>query len=184
MSITAENLRTEREPAEAGPNRRRRTRVLRSALGIGVLLAIAGASWHTQVAPSFQADPQLGQLLQGIALIKAALTVLALGVVYWRLSRPIENRVAAAYLGGVWFMAGASMLVWELAHVGWGAVLFHAGELTILLVAWREHRVELAPVRQQGDPAAVGHQLELAPARQTVDLEAVRHAVDLAPVRQ
>jgi hypothetical protein len=39
------------------------------------------------------------------------------------------------------------MWVWELSHVGWGAVLFHAGELTILLVARREHRAELAPLR-------------------------------------
>jgi len=146
MSMTAENLRTERAPVETGPIVGRRTLMLRSALGVGVLLAVAAASWHAQVGPSLQADPKLGHLLRGIALIKAALTVLALGLVYWRVSRPISTRVAAAYLGGVWFMAGASMWVWELAHVGWGAVLFHAGELTILLVAWREHQADLAPV--------------------------------------
>lgn len=147
MSMTAENLQTARVPTEAGPIRARRTLLLRATLGLGVLLAVAVAGWHAQVGTPLQADPKLGHLLRGIALIKATLTVLALGLVYWRVSRPISTRVAAAYLGGVWFMAGASMWVWELSHVGWGAVLFHAGELTILLVAWREHQAELAPLR-------------------------------------
>jgi hypothetical protein len=34
------------------------------------------------------------------------------------------------------------MIVWRLSHIGVGALVFHAGELTLLFVAWQEHRRE------------------------------------------
>jgi len=147
MSTTVETLQNSRGLLEVAPTQRR-IRLLRLALGVGVLGSVAAASLHADPGTYLRADPELGTLLRGIALIKAGLAALAMGLVYWRLARPISGPVMAAYLGGVWFMAGASMLVWELTHIGWGALIFHTGELTILLVAWREHRAPLRAIRR------------------------------------
>jgi hypothetical protein len=116
--------------------------VLRALLVGGAATAFAAAAVTGDPAAYVRADPGLATLLRGMAVIKALLATGAVGALLWRFGRPIERPVAVAYLAGAWCMAGASMLVWRLTHIGVGAFAFHAGELTLLLVAWREHRRE------------------------------------------
>ncbi len=114
--------------------------LLRALLAGGVALAVAVAATAGDPAAYLHADPSLGLLLRGMAVIKALLTAAAVAALLWRFARPIGRRVAILYLAGTWCMAAASMLVWRLAHIGIGALVFHAGELTLLFVAWHEHR--------------------------------------------
>ncbi len=116
--------------------------LLRALLVGGVLAAIATAAGSGDPTAQLRADPSLATLLRGMAIIKALLTVAAAGALWWRFARPIAHPVAAAYLAGTWSMAAASMVVWRLSHIGVGALGFHAGELTVLFVAWLEHRRE------------------------------------------
>jgi hypothetical protein len=119
---------------------------LRCALLGGAILAVAVAATFGDPAAHLRADPDLSRLLRGMAVIKAALALGALAVLYWRLARPIQPATAMAYVVGAWLMAAASMIVWRLSFIGLGALAFHSGELTLLIVAWREHRREsIAP---------------------------------------
>jgi hypothetical protein len=77
-----------------------------------------------------------------MAVIKGALALVAIAVLSWRFARPIPPATAVAYVIGAWLMAAASMIVWRLSFIGVGALAFHTGELTLLIVAWREHRRE------------------------------------------
>jgi len=108
----------------------------------GALLAATAAYLVGDPTAYLQADPKLGVLLRGMAVIKAMISLAAIGALWWRFGRPIPHATAAIYLVAAWLTAAASMLVWQLWHIGVGAIAFHAGELTVLLVAWREHRAE------------------------------------------
>jgi hypothetical protein len=50
--------------------------------------------------------------------------------------------MAAAYLAGGSLLAGASMMVWQLTMIPLAAIGFHAVEISLLCVAWRDHRGE------------------------------------------
>ena len=115
---------------------------LRFLLVVGALLAAGAAHVAGDPTAYLQTDPKLGILLRGMAVIKAMISLAAMAALWWRFGRPIAPATAAVYLVAAWMTAGASMLVWQLWHIGVGAVAFHAGELTLLLVAWREHRSE------------------------------------------
>lgn len=115
---------------------------LRLLLIGGALLAAAAAYLVGDPTAYLQADPKLGVLLRGMAVIKAMFSLAAMAALWWRFGRPIAPATAAVYLLATWMTAGASVLVWQLWHIGLGAVTFHAGELTLLLVAWREHRAQ------------------------------------------
>ena len=80
-----------------------------------------------------------------MAVIKAALVVAVIGVLLWRFGLSTPQGVAVAYLIGIWLMAGATMLVWQLTLIPVAAVGFHVGELALLLVALRDYRA--GPIR-------------------------------------
>jgi hypothetical protein len=84
-----------------------------------------------------------------MALIKAGMVCAALGVLVWRFGRPLAPRAALAFLVGSWLIAGATAMIWQLSHIGAAAVAFHAGEIGMLVVAWREHRAEWRPRDQE-----------------------------------
>jgi hypothetical protein len=115
---------------------------LRLLLIGGALLAAAAAYLVGEPTAYLQADPKLGVLLRGMAVIKAMFSLAAMAALWWRFGRPIAPATAVVYLVATWMTAGASVLVWQLWHIGLGAATFHAGELTLLLVAWREHRAQ------------------------------------------
>jgi hypothetical protein len=105
----------------------------------GTLIAIALAAALSRPSAMALADADLAFLLRGTAVIKAALVLLAVAAVAWRLGRPTPPAVTAAYLASVWLMAFAAMLVWQLSAIAAAALVFHVGEITLLLVAWRDY---------------------------------------------
>lgn len=116
--------------------------VLRAMLLAGCALAVALAASLGDPASYLVADPQLARLLRGMALIKGAIALAAAGALWWRLKWPISGRMAAAYLAGGSLLAGASMMVWQLTMIPLAAIGFHAVEISLLCVAWRDHRGE------------------------------------------
>lgn len=112
---------------------------LRSLLVLGCTVSVLLAAWLAAPATALRADPELVFLLRGMALIKAAIVLAAVGVLCWRFGQPVLPRVAGAYLAGAWLTAGATMLVWQLSFIPLAALVFHVGEFTLLWVAWRDH---------------------------------------------
>jgi hypothetical protein len=86
------------------------------------------------------ADAELAVLLRGMALIKAALVVAALAILWWRFRWPVPTGLAAGYLGGAWLITGATIMIWQLSAIAAAAVTFHAAEITLLVLAWRDRR--------------------------------------------
>ena len=119
--------------------------VLRTLLIAGCLLAaLAGfAVGHPEILQ--KADPELANLLRGMALIKASLVLIGLGVLFWRLRLPITPRLAIGYLAGAWIVTGATMMVWQLTFIGTAAVFFHLGGFMLLILALHDG----APLRSK-----------------------------------
>jgi hypothetical protein len=86
------------------------------------------------------ADPELAWLLRGMAAIKAVLVAGALCALWWRFRWEIPGGLATGYLAGAWLITGATVMIWQLTAIGAAAVAFHMGEITLLLLAWRDHR--------------------------------------------
>ena len=119
--------------------------LLRGLLVLGSLCAVFLVAAVAQPAAHLLADAELARLLRGMALIKGTLCLAALAVLLWRFGSPTTPALVASYLAGAWMVCGASVAIWQLASVPLAAVLFHAGELTLLVAAWRDRR---DPARQ------------------------------------
>lgn len=112
--------------------------LLRSALVLGCVLAVAVAAWLGDPTGYLSADPPLARLLRGMALIKGMIAIAAAVAVFWRLGWPASQRAAAAYLVFCWLLAGSTMCIWQLSHLVPAALLYHAAALSLLLVSCRE----------------------------------------------
>ncbi len=102
-----------------------------AGLVLGRWSAAAGAAW----------DPQLVALLRFMAAIKFAGVIAASALVLWRARTPFPNRAAFASVAALASMALAPGLIGSLAHIALAAALFHAGLLTLLVLAWRDDRM-------------------------------------------
>jgi hypothetical protein len=112
--------------------------------------ATAEAGWlaagFDAARPSLlDSDPELAMLLRFMAGVKAAIALAVLGITAWRLGHPATPAVALLYLAAVSLMCAAPGMIWQLAYVGVGAGLFHAGLLLLLgaLVADRGEATQL-----------------------------------------
>lgn len=105
-------------------------------LGSVLAVAIAGAFGHPE--RFIQDDAELARLLRGMAVIKGSIVVAAMAALAWRAGMPLTLRLAAVYLLGIWLMAAATVLIWQLTIIPAAAVGFHAGEFALLLAAWRD----------------------------------------------
>jgi hypothetical protein len=112
--------------------------LLRGGLVSGCAMAIGIAAWLGNPLDYLQADPALGRLLRGMALIKGMIAIAVVGAVFWRLAWPLSRTTGAAYLVSSWALAGSTMLIWQLSYIVPAALLFHVAALSLLLVSWRE----------------------------------------------
>ena len=121
--------------------------LLRFPLLAVCLLAVLAATWLGEPAAYLAADPALGQLLRGMALIKAAIVVAAVALLLWRFGWRVSPWAALAYGVSSGLMAGSSMLIWQLTFIPLAAALFHIGGLVMLLVSCRDHaQARFSPV--------------------------------------
>jgi hypothetical protein len=110
----------------------------RGLLLLGAVLALLGGAALGDPRPLIAADPDLARLLRGMALIKAAMVLAALALLWWRFGHPLPARHRTAYLLGAWLACAATALIWQLSHVVPAALVFHGGELLLLFTAWRD----------------------------------------------
>ncbi len=106
----------------------------RTVLAVAVLGAGAFAL-TTQAGPH---DPELVMLLRFMAVVKAAMALGAVALVGWRFGSPVRPAVALAYIAGTSSMAAGAGLIWQLGHVGAGALLVHGGLVALAGLAWSD----------------------------------------------
>jgi hypothetical protein len=122
-----------------------RTSVLRALLVAGCAIAVAISLAIGNPAELLAADPELSLLLRGMALIKAILVAGGLSALWWRFRWPVSTKLALGYVAGAWLVTGATMMIWQLTAIAAAAVAFHVGEVTLLVLAWRDYRDDASP---------------------------------------
>ncbi|WP_322514884.1 hypothetical protein SR870_17920 [Rhodopseudomonas palustris] len=85
-----------------------------------------------------QSDAELVMLLRFMAAVKALLAVFALGAAVWRLGYPASPALSLIYVIAPALMCAAPVVIWQIAHVGFGAALFHAGFVLLLLALYAD----------------------------------------------
>ena len=131
------SLRSEQLNAALSPSARQ------TLLLAGSFVSVAAAAWLGEPSAYLLADPELAFLLRGMAAIKACIVLAAIGAVFWRLGQAVAKRTASAYLVGSWLIAGATTLVWQLSFIPLAALVFHAAEFLLLVVAWRDREAKV-----------------------------------------
>ena len=98
-----------------------------AVLGAGALALATGAGPY---------DPELAALLRFMAVVKAAMALGAAALIAGRLGWPVRPAAGLGYVAGASGMAAGAGLIWQLGHVGTGALLVHAGLLALAGIAW------------------------------------------------
>lgn len=140
MSVTSEVARGIAVGPSARPGFVSKPALLRAALLLGCIASVALAASLGRPEHLLASDLELARLLRGMAIIKSAIVLAGIALLLWRFGRPLSARMAGVYLAGAWLSAGASMLVWQLTLIPLAAGLFHMGELSLLMAAWRDSR--------------------------------------------
>jgi hypothetical protein len=114
----------------------------RVVLAVAILAAAGGAVLATgpEAAARAVADSgaDLTRLLRAMAVLKAFMAAGLVAAVAWRLGAAVALPWLAAYAAAAAAMAAGPVLIWDMAHVGLGAVLLHGGLLAAVLLLWRD----------------------------------------------
>ncbi len=100
-----------------------------AVLGAGAVALLIGADPGA-------ADPELLVLLRFMAVVKAAMALGAAALLSWRLGWPVRPAIGFGYVVAASSMAAGAGLIWQLGHVGAGAVLVHGGLAALIGLAW------------------------------------------------
>ena len=112
--------------------------VWRSALVLGTVAVLAALALTTSPLPAIDAD--LTRVLRGMALIKGAFAVVALGACFWRMARPLPAWRMATYMAGAWMMTGAALAVWQMRFLGVAAACLHVALISLIILAFTDKR--------------------------------------------
>ena len=129
---------------------------------VAVALALLGDGTLGLMGTPGACGAELAMLLRFMAVVKGGMALAVAGAAWWRLSRhfswglgaPARPGVALAYVAAVGGMAFGAGLVWQLAHVAWGAALVHGGLWLALGTAWADRGALLA--RRRTASLAIG----------------------------
>jgi hypothetical protein len=102
----------------------------------GALAGLAATSHASTLAAIHSAGAELTMLLRFMALVKSGFAIGLVWLAAWRLGFPASPGITTAYAAACALMPAGAGLIWGLAHVVAGAVLFHAGLLLIIGVGW------------------------------------------------
>jgi hypothetical protein len=87
------------------------------------------------------AGADLTRLLRAMAAMKALMAGGAVAAVAWRLSAPVTPLWLGAYALACAAMAAGPGLIWNMANVGWGGAILHAGLFASVTLLWRDPAV-------------------------------------------
>lgn len=107
-------------------------------LGVGLALLMAGASAYAITAPFSAApemEPELLRLLRTMVLIKAAMGLAVVGLIFWRLGRPVSAASASGYALAAMLLAVSLVWLWSLSNLPLASMLFYGSLIGIFFVA-------------------------------------------------
>ena len=113
-------------------------------IGGGLAAGFVVTPAHLAGDAAVQAGPDLTRLLRAMALLKAMGAAALVAGVLWRLGAAITPAWFAAYAAACGASLAGAALIWDMAHVGTGALLLHGGLIAGAVLLWRDK----AAVRQ------------------------------------
>lgn len=116
----------------------RGTLVAASVAAVTIVTALA----HAPTGHQFS-EPALVRVLLFMALLKFAGAAAGVWLIDWRMRSPLSARLAVGYVAAVALMLAASTLIAMLAYIMAAALLYHAGLLGGLFLAWGDGRRRL-----------------------------------------
>jgi len=137
-SVTELPIKTANPTARGrlSPSSARLILVLVACAAIAASAAATGSAASSRAVA--EAGPDLTRLLRAMAGIKMLLAGLAAVAVYWRLGAATGVLRLAGYAAACGAMAAGPAFIWDMAHVGAGALLLHGGLLATILLLWRD----------------------------------------------
>ncbi len=104
--------------------------------GMSAVLGFLATSPAATSASVHAAGRELEMLLRFMAVVKAGFALGLVSLAAWRLGFPAQPGIATAYLAACALMPAGAGLIWGLAHVVIGALLFHSGMILLIAVGW------------------------------------------------
>ena len=127
----------------AGAGRRPgRVAVLAGTLVVAAFAGVALGRAYAADTSGFEGTLML--LLRFMAICKAASVLGAAALVVWRLGRPLGAAAFAGYVVALALMGASPGFIWSLGLIAPGALVFHAGLVTFLVLAARDDGVTAA----------------------------------------
>jgi hypothetical protein len=108
------------------------------AAAAAVFAALVAATPEATAAALQSSDAELVMLLRFMAGVKALMAVSALGIAVWQLGHPASPALTLAYTLAPALMCAAPVVIWQMAHVAFGAALFHGGLVVLLLALYAD----------------------------------------------
>jgi hypothetical protein len=83
----------------------------------------------------------LTRLMRFMAAIKLVIAIAGAAAVLWRLGVAISLPLFGVYAVSCAAMAAGPGLIWDMVHVGLGALLLHGGLFATIVLVWRDPAV-------------------------------------------
>ena len=129
-------------PVVVRPASPRLTRAaLLAAVAAGVAAGFVAADGSETARAVAASGEELTRLLRFMALVKSAMALATVAAVLWRFKSPASVTTVAAYALACCAMASGPGLIWNMDHVGLGALLLHGGLAACLVLLWRDPAV-------------------------------------------
>ena len=109
---------------------------------VAAIMTLLGTRDVLTNATVIAVEPELTRLLRGMAVLKFLIASEAIATVFWRLSAPVSSVRFFAYAAACGAMVVGPALIWSIAHVIIGALLFYMGLVSATLVLWRDPATE------------------------------------------
>jgi hypothetical protein len=109
--------------------------------GVALVCGVAGfmVTGAAATAGAVRADgAELVMLLRFMATVKTGMAVGLVALAAWRMGFPARPGMATWYAVACGLMPAGAGLIWGMAHVAIGAVLFHAGMILMMGVAYAD----------------------------------------------
>ena len=135
LSITTQTVnRTERAGIPPALSLCLLVLIILGALGAG----FAATDGDTAARAAAAAGPDLTRLLRAMAGLKALIALGVAGATLWRMGAPTRPGWFAAYALACAAASAGPGLIWQMAHVGAGALALHGGVVACLVLLWRD----------------------------------------------
>ena len=99
---------------------------------------MAGAAAYAITAPfsaAAEVEPELLRLLRTMVLIKGGMGLAVIGLIFWRLGRPVSSASAGGYTLAAMLLSVSLAWLWSLSNLPLASMLFYGSLIGVFFIA-------------------------------------------------